>query len=107
VAGDYVGSSSSAVGIRLFYADAVEPDVLFVASCPSGLIATVNTGLKAFAADTDKGVVVLSTPASQTEAQIKDFIESLGYERAGAGPTCSELLKEGRIKRPERALYSL
>lgn len=73
VAGDYVGSSSSAVGIRLFYADSVEPDVLFVASCPSGLINSVNTGLEAFVADTDKGVVVLSTPASQTEAQIKAY----------------------------------
>lgn len=43
----------------------------------------------------------------KTKSQIKDFIESLGYERTGAGPACSELLKEGRIKRPERAVYSL
>lgn len=74
VAGDYVGSSSSAVGIRLLYADAVDPDVTFVASCPSGLIASVNTGLEAFAADTNKGVVVLSVPASQTEAQAKAYV---------------------------------
>lgn len=81
VAGDYVGSSSSAVGIRLFYADSVEPDVLFVASCPSGLIASVNTGLEAYAADTDKGVVVLSTPASQSEATAKTYVADYRDDR--------------------------
>jgi hypothetical protein len=43
----------------------------------------------------------------KTKSQIKDFLESIGYERTGAGPTCTELLKEGRIQRPKRALYSL
>lgn len=43
----------------------------------------------------------------KTKSQIKDFIESIGYERTGAGPTCSDLLKEGRVKRLERALYSI
>lgn len=81
VAGDYVGSSTSAVGIRLFYADSVQTDVLFVASCPSGLIATVNTGLEAYATDTSKGVVVLSVPASQSEATAKTYVVDYRSDR--------------------------
>jgi len=76
VAGDYVGSSSSNVGIRLLYAEAWSPDVTFVAACPSGLIDTVNTGLEAFYNDEHKGVVVLSTPASQSEATAKTYVAS-------------------------------
>jgi hypothetical protein len=80
-ASDYVGSTSSSVGIRKYYAEAVEVDVLFVASCPSGLIDTVNTGLEAFATDTDKGMVVLCTPASQTEATAKTYVASYRDDR--------------------------
>lgn len=68
IAGDYVGSSSSAVGIRKFYADGVDVNVLFVAECPEALKAAVNTGLEAYVADTDKGMVVLCTPNSATVA---------------------------------------
>lgn len=79
-ASDYVGSSSSNVGIRMFYAESVDVDVLFVASCPSGLIDSVNNGLEAFAGE-DKGMVVLCTPASQTEAQAKTYVASYRDER--------------------------
>lgn len=68
VAGDYVGSSSSAVGIRKFYSESVDIGVLFVAECPDALKATVNAGLEAYATDTDKGVVVLCTPSAVTAA---------------------------------------
>lgn len=66
IAGDYVGSSSSNVGIRQFYASNVDVDWLFVAECPSALIDTVNTGLKAYAQDNLRGSVVLCSPPSQT-----------------------------------------
>ncbi|MCI0347590.1 MAG: hypothetical protein L0221_19485, partial [Chloroflexi bacterium] len=52
VAADYVGSASSDVGIRKFYGESVDVDVLFVAECPSGLIDEVNDGLKSYATDT-------------------------------------------------------
>lgn len=81
VAGDYVGSISSNVGIRRFYADGAETDILFVASCPSGLIATVNTGLEAYANDTNNGMVVLSTPASQSSSTAKTYVASYRDDR--------------------------
>jgi hypothetical protein len=67
-AANHVGTSSSNVGIRKFYGDAVDVDVLFVAECPSALIDAVNTGLKAFATETDKGMVILCTPNGLTRA---------------------------------------
>lgn len=67
VAGDFVGSSSSNVGIRTFYGSNVDVDCLFVAECPSGLVATVNTGLVAYATGSGKsGMVVLCSVASQS-----------------------------------------
>jgi hypothetical protein len=69
VAADYVGSSSSAVGIRKFYSDSVDVAVLFVAECPDALVATVNAGLEAYATDCDKGMVVLCTADDATAAE--------------------------------------
>lgn len=69
VAGDYVGSSSSNVGIRLFYGSGVNVTALVVAECPSALVATVNAGLKAYADDAGKnGIAILCSVASQTAA---------------------------------------
>lgn len=66
-ASDFVGSSSSNVGIRKFYASNVTPAVLFVAECPSASINTVNTGLVAFAQNSGKDcIAVLSSVASQS-----------------------------------------
>jgi len=67
VAGDYVGSSSSNVGIRRFYTQTV--DCLFVAECPSAILNTVNTGLVAYGTGSGKdGSYVLCSVASQTVA---------------------------------------
>lgn len=65
-AADYVGSSSSSVGIRKFYAEINKTAALFVAECPTALIGTVNTGLEAFAVDTDHGMAILCTPQTTT-----------------------------------------
>lgn len=66
-AADYVGSSSSNVGIRKFYASSLSVDVLFVAECPSALINAVNTGLVAYGTSAGKpGMAVLCSVASQT-----------------------------------------
>ncbi len=81
VAGDYVGSGSSAVGIRKFYAESANVAALFVAECPSALIDTVNTGLEAYEADTDKGLAILSTVASQTVAQAITYVASYRDDR--------------------------
>jgi len=76
VAGDYVGSSSSNVGIRTFYGEAVDVDVLFVAECPASLADAVNTGLEAYGVDTDKGVAVLCSPAGQSLADAKTYLST-------------------------------
>ena len=69
VAADYVGTSSSNVGIRLFYGSSYNVNALVVAECPSGLIASVNAGLKAYADDAGKnGIAILCSVASQTAA---------------------------------------
>lgn len=69
VAGDYVGSSSSNVGIRLFYGSGLNVNALTVAECPSSLVASVNAGLKAYADDAGKsGIAILCSVASQTAA---------------------------------------
>lgn len=82
-ASDYVGSSSSAVGIRLFYAetDDADVDVLFVAECPSSLCATVNSGLESYASDNDRGLVVLSTPNNQTSAAAITYVADYRDDR--------------------------
>jgi len=77
LAADYVGSSSSNVGIRKFFASNVNPVTLFVAECPSALIATVNTGLVAFAQGSGKDcLAVLSSVASQTLATALTYAAS-------------------------------
>lgn len=77
VAGDYVGSSSSNVGIRKFYASNQSAAVLFVAECPAALIATVNTGLVAYADGAGKsGVVLLSSVASQSVSAASTYVAS-------------------------------
>ena len=74
VAADYVGSSSSNVGIRQFYGASVDVNVLFVAECPSPLADTVNAGLVAWGQDTSKGIAVLSTPAGQASSDTLTYI---------------------------------
>jgi len=80
-AANYVGTSSSIVGIRKFYPDSIAVDVLFVAECPSDILDAVNTGLKAFATDTMKGMVVLSTVNGQTVASAKTYVGSYRSDR--------------------------
>ena len=84
VAGDYVGSGSSDVGIRKFYGASVDVNVLFVAECPSGLVDTVNAGLQAWGVDTDKGIAVLSTPSGQASADTLTYVSdnSLSDDRS-------------------------
>jgi len=73
-AGDYVGSSSSDVGVRKFYGASVDVNVLFVAECPSGLVDTVNAGLVAWGQDTDKGIPVLCTAHGQAAADALTYV---------------------------------
>lgn len=74
VAADYTGTDPNSRGIRAFYAAEVDVGVLCVAECPSGLIDTVNDGLLAFAADCDKGFVVLCTVESQTYSAAQTYV---------------------------------
>lgn len=77
VAGDYVGSSSSSVGIRKFYAGNVNVDSLFVAECPSAILNAVNIGLVAYADDAGKnGEVYLCSVASQTASAAATYAAS-------------------------------
>jgi len=82
-ASDYVGSSVSLVGIRLFYAetDDADVDILFVAECPSALCATVNTGLEAYVGDCDKGMVVLCTPNNQSSSSAITYVADYRDDR--------------------------
>jgi hypothetical protein len=73
IAADYVGSTSSDKGIRLFYGEGTKIDVLFVAECPSALIAAVNTGMLGWAGE-DKGFAILSTPAAQAKATALTYV---------------------------------
>lgn len=81
IASDYVGSSSSAKGIRLFYGEGEEVNVLFVAECPSGLIDAVNTGIEAWAADTEKGIGVLCTVNGQAYDDAVTYVEDYQSNR--------------------------
>lgn len=81
VAADYVGSISTAVGIRKFYAESANVAVLFVAECPSALITAVNTGITAYATEADKGMAVLCTVASQTVATAITYVASYRDDR--------------------------
>lgn len=75
VAGDFVGSASSNVGIRKFYASNVNADVLFVAECPASLIDAVNTGLKAYADEAGKlGIAVACSVASQLASAANTYV---------------------------------
>lgn len=77
VAADFVGSSSSNVGIRTFYASNIDVDVLFVAECPSALAGDVNTGLVAYATGSGKsGMVVLSSVTSQSATAASTYAAS-------------------------------
>ncbi len=71
VAADYVGSDVADAGIRRFYGDAVDVGVLFVAECPSALVAAVNAGLLAYATATDKGLTVLCSVPGQAKTAAK------------------------------------
>lgn len=90
VSGDYVGSSSSNVGIRQFYGASatVDVDVLFVAECPSSLADAVNTGLKAWATSSGKnGIAVLCSVASQTASTAASYASSYASDQvAGCWP---------------------
>ena len=83
VAGDYVGSSSSAKGIRLFYAETADADVdvLFVAECPSALADSINDGLLAYVQDTDKGMAVLCTPDGQSSSTALTYVADYHDDR--------------------------
>lgn len=69
-AADYVGSISSNVGIRRFYATKMSVGVLIVAECPSALVDAVNSGLQAYSVEADKGMTVLSTAPSIAKSAI-------------------------------------
>lgn len=74
-AANYVGTSSSNVGIRKFYASNLSVDVLFVAECPSALINAVNAGLVAYADDAGKpGMAVLCSVPSQTATAAISYV---------------------------------
>ena len=81
VAADFVGSSSSSVGIRQFYGEGVQCDVLFAAQVPEALKAGVNAGLKAWCDDTDKGIAVLCTVDDQATADAITDVASYRSDR--------------------------
>jgi hypothetical protein len=81
VATDYTGSDSVQKGLRCFYGDSVQVDVLFVAECPSGLINAVNGALKAFATACEKGIAVLCTVDGQTSADALSYVASYTADR--------------------------
>ena len=73
VAADYTGSAPDGKGIAAFHGASVNADVLFVAECPTALIAGVNAALHTYATTIDKGIVVLcSTPAQAAATAITD-----------------------------------
>lgn len=77
VAGDYVGSSVSNVGIRLFYGAGLNVNALVVPECPSALVAAVNAGLKAYADDAGKnGIAILCSVASQSASAAATYASS-------------------------------
>ena len=66
VASDFVGSVSSNVGIRRFYADSIQLAALFVANPDNAFKTTINTGLLAWAQDVQRGYAILATPDGAT-----------------------------------------
>lgn len=85
VAADYVGSPTSAAGIRKFYGESVKVAALFVAECPSALVSAVNAGLYAYATEADKGMAVLCTPPGATAAATITDAASYRDDRAFYG----------------------
>lgn len=90
IAGDYVGSSSSNVGIRQFYGSAasVDVDVLFIAEPPTALADTINAGLKAWATGSGKnGIAVLCSVTSQSASTASTYAASYASDQvAGCWP---------------------
>jgi len=80
VAADYVGAVGSLKGIRLFYGDSVDVDVLFVAECPSALLDSVNDGLEAYVGE-DKGLAILCTVDGQAYADAITYVADYEDER--------------------------
>lgn len=80
---NYLGSGSSSVGLRLFYGDSIDVNVVFVAEPDESLIDAINDGLVTFADETKKAVVVLNTVEGQAYADAKtyvaDYRQSDGY----------------------------
>lgn len=74
VAADYIGDSSNTEGIRVFYGESIDCNVLFVAECPASLIDAVNAGLEAWCDDTEKGIAVLCTPDDQVVADALTYL---------------------------------
>jgi len=81
VAADYTGSISSSVGIRQFYGEGVKCDVLFCAEVPEALKAGVNTGVKGWVDDTDKGIASLCTTDGQATADAITDVASYRADR--------------------------
>lgn len=77
-AADYTGSGK---GILKFYGESVSVDVLFCAEPGSSIVDDVNTGLKTYATSTDKGMVVLSTPAGQSVSTAITYAASYRDDR--------------------------
>lgn len=81
VSGDYVGGIASNKGIRLFYGESVDVDVLFTGEVPDALVDAVNDGLELFAAETDKGVAVLNTVAAQSKSAAATYVADYRDDR--------------------------
>lgn len=81
IAGDYNGSSSSNVGIRMFYGESVEVNVLFVAECPSGLLNSVNGALESYVQEAEKGMAVLCTVNGQTADAAETYVADYRDDR--------------------------
>lgn len=81
VAADYNGSSSSNVGIRMFYGESVEANVLFVAECPSALIDSVNGALESYVQEAEKGMAVLCTVNGQTASAAETYVADYHDDR--------------------------
>lgn len=83
VALEYTGNSSTSEGIRLFYGESVDCNVLFCAEVPEALKDAVNAGLEAWCDDTEKGVAVLCTVDGQASADALTYLsgESIASDR--------------------------
>ena len=80
-AADFVGAGNSSVGIRKFYAESVDIDVLFVAEAPTAMVDDINDGLEAYVQATDKGMAVLCTVPDQTVANAITYVADYRDDR--------------------------